>query len=229
MSLRRVSSTGVTVLVVALLVVGGAAAFAVREWLADRDARAELAATESFGSVAADLADEVARLDDETSRLSREAEGLREQLAEARRREMPLDNASTQQVRLSLLRLAARCDMHVIEVSQIDEPARAVPLVLGREASTKVTKESTEAFLRRFSGPAPRPLVKLIAAAEYPAVHRFMAELGALRWNATPAYFALDGAHESMTVENEFDIAGAAVERRLGHDGRLLLTLLVAL
>jgi hypothetical protein len=229
MSLRDTSPTDIVVPVVGLLVVVGAAVFAAREWQADCDVRAELATVASMDVATADLSDAAARLDAEDARLAHEADMLRKQIDEARGRQMPLDDAATQQARLSLLTLAARCGMHVVEINQIDDVSRAVALVLGRDASTKATKESTEAFLRRFSGPAPRPLVKLIAAAEYPAVHRFMAEMSLLPWNATPAYFALDPGHETTTAEDELDIPGTVVDHRVRSDGRLVLTLILAL
>jgi len=193
------------------------------QWHAWHRASAELAKLGAAGAAAEDIRAEAAQVQDRKAQLTQQVAGLSAELAEARSRQMPLTVETTQQTILDVLNLAARCGLHVKETSRLDDD----PAATGGATASAARKKSA-AFLGRFSpGKVVRPLVKIEAGADYPAIHRFLDELGSLRWMVTPVQFDIGRRRGTVSVGNIDDVPG--VTTYSPESSALHLTLIVVL
>jgi hypothetical protein len=194
----------------------------------DRGIRGET--VESLQAKAADL--EAAR-----NLLAPRVEQSAAAVAELQKRLMPLEAGASRQLRLEVLDLAARCGLQVEEIKPVGTGGRWPDPAGQAPASPAANADDVKniAFLGRFpAGDAyRRPLLRLQCRAGYPAVRKFLDQLGGLRWNVTPVAFRLEQADAPNAGDpaEEETAVGTAAASGLGAspENALRLTLVLAL
>ena len=201
-----------------------------RQWQAFDKSRMELSQMAVSQGPVACGDDEIARLDNERLALSAQIARLSGELNILQRKQMPVEPDASRRLVLELLDLAASCGLDVVDVTPLGDDPRVAAQAAGADndavAGQAVPRGGVASFLGRFPGNVRRPLVQLRCQATYPAIHRFFAEMKALRWNVTPVLFNMGNERAAQA-----DAGDEAAPTNLGarDDGSLRLMVVVAL